>query len=376
MTAPSALSRTLLLAAGVAAGLAGCWPPPGAGPTPPALSSSPRPTPAPSPVEPAASLPPPSPLAPPTAGPVDDPGTFDLSQPLPAAGLDSTLEASEDTLVSAALASDELAGFLLTELVHDGGVVLFRTLAGPVASAGRQPEPEGSRKAPARRKAPVQRRLERKGERQLTLRQACEGDAACRSGQRRVKAEVVVRQVVRAQVTDAAGSNTTQRYAEVFRRDLVLRPVAGKMALDAVGPASLRSAADGRGLDVREVTASLADGTPLLAWRTGDRPTPVAQLPQLPPGAALRVRVRLEGTRPGGRVVLASFPGQAWDDRVVLVASGLDPTEGDFSGTITVPSRPGASHLLVEAVDARGLEVAGSYRSVGLGFSARIGASP
>jgi hypothetical protein len=318
-----------------------------------------------------------APSATPQAPQAEDPGAFDVTQPLPAASIDSTLGADEDVLVAAALASDELTGFLQTDLVHDGGVVLFRSLALPEALAVRQAGPDAAQRTPGGgAKAPLRRQLERKGERELALRQACEVGEDCRAGKRRVKAEVAVRQVVRAQVTDSSGANATKRYAEVFRRELMLRPSAGKLALDAVGPLSLRAAGDVRGLDLREIAASVGEGTPLLAWRAGDRPVPVAQLPLLQAGAKLRVRVRVDGARPGGRLVLAGFPGQSWSERVKLVASGVDPTAGEYSGSVTVPPRAGATHLLVEAVDARGLEPAGSYRSVGLGLSARVGTSP
>ncbi|MEB3223823.1 MAG: hypothetical protein VKS61_17250 [Candidatus Sericytochromatia bacterium] len=376
MTPGRARPIPLLLATSVAVTAAsGCWstpvmPGPSAAPT---AVASPRPV---------ASTPPPKPSPTPTpkpaasAGADEDAGAFDLAAPLPSASVDSTLEATEDQLVSAALSSDELAAYMQTDLIHDGGVVLYRTLAAPLVASGRRLEGDGGRKppSPVGRKPPMQRQLERKGEPELSLRQACDAGEDCKAGRRRVRAAVTVRQVVRAQLTDTTGATVTKRYAEVFLREVVLGPKAGKMSLEAIGPLMLRAAGDARGLEMREVALSLQDGLPLLAWRAGDRPTPVAQLPVLAAGGTLRVRVRIDQARPSGLVVLAGFPGQKWDERVKLVASGVDTATGEYSGSVTVPARQGATHLLIEAVDARSLEPAGAYRSVGLGFSGRVGA--
>lgn len=355
-------------------------------PVRPAASESTAPSPAPS-MTPSAA---PSVATSPAPATVDA-GAFDLNAPLPAPSTSSDLAGEEDSLVNAALASDELAGYLSTELIHDGGVVLYRLL-GPAGGGLLARADEGGGRAPGRgerledvpreevdaetRKRPVLRKVEKRGGRQLELERACEAGEDCKVGNRRVRAGVVVRQVARAEVTDTAGKTSVRTYAEVFRRTVMLRPETGRMRLEAVSPFTVQAAGQLKGLEVQAVSFGLPGATPLLAWRPEDKPRAVAETPLIPPGASLRVQVRVDQPSPSAVVVLAGFPGQPWGERTKLVPVGVELTSGEFAGTVKVPAREGATHVIVEVVDARSLLPTQPYRSLSLGFSARVVTTP
>ncbi|MEB3195642.1 MAG: hypothetical protein VKP62_00410 [Candidatus Sericytochromatia bacterium] len=307
----------------------------------------------------------PRPPSPPPTAVAEADEVLELDSALPDAALDSDLSDDENAAVAKLLDSDLLAGYLSTTLIHDGGVVLFRTLALPQVAArtalkeARKPD----------RAKPERRALEKKGGRDLRLRQVCENATRCAPGQRAVDATVQVRQIATVEVPDEGGRNKKIRYSELYRREARFRPVDRSLVLEAVSPFSLQTTkAPGR-LALRSLTLADQNGLSVFNWLANSPLMPLAKLPSLSIGTRLRVTVQLPAGLPASVEAYAGFPGVHWQKRVPLTL--IDSADGlTFSGDTEVLGSPGNSHLVIETLTPDALAGKGGYRSNLMGFSA------
>ena len=321
------------------------------------------------PASPAATAGTPSPTAIPTAAAIDP------ADPLPSPSTDSDLAPAEQAAVEQALASEDLLAYLPSELIHDGGVVLYRTMAldnenkpSAAPAAGKKPlgpPPAWARKGDGARSGP-----------QLVLRRDCADPAACAEGDRPVRATVRYQEKGVFTFRDEAGVLQTKRYGALSSRVLLLRPTGGTYALAAASPISVTTSGGRAKLEIAQVSFFGKGSAPIAVLRDEGAPAPVASQPRVVGTDLSRVEVDLVDREAGEAFVFLTLPGQDPKKRLMLLDDGLgvDQVAGDgrFSGQFVVPNRPGVQHAVIDVVDPKSFLPAGAYRSNSLGFSFRV----
>jgi hypothetical protein len=341
--------------------------------------------------------------------------------PLAAASLDSDLDTADNEAIQALLDSAELQALLPSDLIHDGGVILYRVLGEAATSVGvraQQSEPQiaiatprppvldqepltragGNAPAPGVSRAlptseagvltepdAFNRKREARSGAQIRIRRvACPPDELmCRAGDR---AEVVVRYISRGVITlgPQAGANTQKRrYQEVFQRVLVVARAADRKRwqLVSVGAIELQSDAEALPWQLRAVRLYEGDAqVPLLAQEAPFLPLRADALPVSRAGQPLRIEAQLmpKVNLPKRLVVFAHLVGMGDRAKVALRDDGRMPdriaNDGIFTTRFVMPPGSGIRTLGLELVDGAILqEPSGPMRgSRTVGISLRV----
>lgn len=292
--------------------------------------------------------------------------------PLPPAGTDSDLAPAEEQAVEQALASEDARAYLPAELIHDGGVVLYRTLAAPEGKAGAEPGAKAALGPPPRWK----RADGGRSGPQLVLRRACPDGEACAEGRRPVRA------LVRYQEKGAfsfraigTGLLAEKKFGALFSRVLLLKPEGGTYRVDAASPISVTTSGGRAKLEIAQVSFFGKGAAPLAVIADEQATFPAGQEPRVVGGDTSRLEVDLVDRAPDGAFVFLTLPGAGPAGRLQLRddGQGADATAGDgrYSASFVVPNRPGLQHAVIDVVDPRSFLPNGPFRSNSLGLTYR-----
>lgn len=292
---------------------------------------------------------------------------------LPPAFTYSDVEPAEQAAVEQAIATDpDLSAYLPADLIHDGGVVLFRLLQAPLP-APKPPANVGGPIAPNTTLGPPPpwtRTITAKSGTQLILRKGCLDGVDCAVGMRPVRATVQVLQRGELRVNDQS-----KPYGELVRRQIVLRPRDGTLVLAEVSPLTVETQGGRSGLDLKQVTVFEAGGGRVFGLTDFMKPTRIEEEPRLAAGQRLRVEVEVETRRPGTTFVFASRAGNP-ADRVLLRddGKGADKLAGDFrfSGEFFAASTAGLQHLAIEVIDPVSYLDRKAYRAFSVAIAYRV----
>jgi hypothetical protein len=289
--------------------------------------------------------------------------------------IDSDLDAEDNAAIENALNSDDLAAYMPADLIHDGGVILFRTLANKDDSGGKRSQTDN---AAATAEAPNDwRRVEsRKGGRQLNVRREAPAQPSINSHGR---AKVQVRYNVAGRfIVKANGREVTKQFNQLFTRTFRFELKDAKWQLAELTPLQHESQGGRSGVDISRVAVYQGDASQPLHELTGDMNQSIAPetIPTLAPGANVRLEVTASQKNGNAPFVYAYVVGQTDRARVALRDDGMqgDRTAGDgiYSGAVTVPSTPGLRHLGIDVLNPAAFQPAGLVRSNGLGLSFRV----
>lgn len=334
---------------------------------------------------------------------------------LPADSFDpGDVPAQDSEAYQKALADDGTAAYFPGDLIHDGGVILYRIQEvglGGKATAGTwgaslgahdgtnradpttgRPAGESQQGSGARPRPPGlanllpglgcvdtealpdrwQRGNFMPGGRQVRLR---------RQGTQAALATVVAvnRGALRYQLPGRPRPQE-KRFNERFTRELRFAWKNGQAQLREVGPIELTSQGGGQGkLSFASLVVRPSAGAPPLAQlQAGNTETvPVDQLPKVGQGSTLLVELRLGPGQSCPPYLFAHFLSQRGArDRVPLRDDGAsgDATaaDGTYSALVPVLGPEGLAHLAVEALASTSFEARNPYQALALGFSFRI----
>lgn len=296
-----------------------------------------------------------------------------------------------------ALADDGTQAYFPGDLIHDGGVILYRLqqmglglapLSSPMVAGAASGKPsdgmatrtnqQGARPLddkPCLSLDDLPQQWQRAnflpGGRDVRLR---------RQGQGMVVATVVAtnRGALRFRLP-LRPKLQEKRYNERFKRELLFELKGSKAKLIAVGPIELESQ-KGRGrLNFASITVRSTPGGPLLASlgaKTGDF-VPVDQLPAVASKSSLLVEVKLGDGQGCPPYLFAHFLSQGGArDRVPLQDQGISgdatPNDGIYSAFVPVLGPAGLAHLGVEALAPSSFATRSPYQALAVGISFRI----
>ncbi|MFN3431832.1 MAG: choice-of-anchor X domain-containing protein, partial [Candidatus Sericytochromatia bacterium] len=290
--------------------------------------------------------------------------------------LDSDLDAEDNAAIENALNSDDLAAYMPADLIHDGGVILFRTLANR-----EEPKPKQAQTEPVAdtAEAPNEwRRVEgRKGGRQVNMRREAPAEPSINTEGRRAKVQVRYNVAGRF-IVKANGREVTKQFNQLFTRTFRFKLQNDRWQLAELTPLQHESQGGRSGVDISRVAVYQGDAAQPLHELNGDMDRPIApdRIPTIAPGASVRLEVTASQKNGAAPYVYAYVVGQTDRARLALRDDGTlgDRTAGDgiFTGTITVPSTPGLRHLGIDVLNPAAFQPAGLVRSNGLGLSFRV----
>ena len=295
------------------------------------------------------------------------------TDPLPSASIDSDLAADEQQAVEELLTSDDVLAFLPSELIHDGGVVLYRTLAAD--DVRRQTGPEQPINRPLGPPPPWVRADGGRSGALVTLRQDCPPGEDCTQGQRPVRATVRYQQKGTFQYRGPEGL-ISKTFGALFSRVMVLKHDDGKYALDQVSPIAVTTTGGRRNLEIAQLSFFGKPPQPLYVAQRADLTIPLDHQPRVVGGDRARVEVDLVNRELGSAFVFLSQLGRGPTGRIQLLddGRGVDRVAGDgrFSGEFVVPNRPGVQHAVIDVIDPRSFLENHPFRSNSLGISYRV----
>ncbi|MFP5501966.1 MAG: choice-of-anchor X domain-containing protein [Candidatus Sericytochromatia bacterium] len=308
--------------------------------------------------------------------------------PLPEATVDSDLAPDDAAAIENLLDSEQILAYLPADLINDGGVILYQTLAvpdGPPGDEGGEPvrtTQTGSDAAdaggpPAASAPPVSwKRLEgERGGRQLVLRRQ---DATQAGVEKR--AQVVVRYPMRGELAyreSPSSEPVRKRYTQMFQRVFVFQLQENRWRLSRLSPIHMESQGGRSGLEIASFRA-FATGSETAALTLTDRDRLIApeEAPVFRPGQSIRVEAEVDSNRRGEFFVFAHLAGRSDRSRQLLVDDGTngDRLAGDgiYSGTFAVPATEGLRHFALDVIDATTFTPGGLYRSNSLGLTFRV----
>jgi hypothetical protein len=302
------------------------------------------------------------------------PAVTELPPVMTPPAIDSDLDAEDNAAIENALNSDELSAYMPADLIHDGGVILFRTLANKDDGGPKKAQTETA----ATTEAPNDwRRVEsRKGGRQLNMRREAPTEPTAVSIRR---AKVQVRYNVAGRfIVKANGREVTKQFNQLFTRTFRFKLESDRWQLADLTPLQHESQGGRSGVDISRVAVYQGDAAQPLHELTGDMDQPIApdQIPTVAPGASVRLEVTASQKNGVAPFVYAYVVGATDRARVALRDDGTlgDRTAGDgvYAGTITVPATPGLRHLGIDVLNPAAFQPAGLVRSNGLGLSFRV----
>lgn len=304
--------------------------------------------------------------------------TAPADTPLPAASADSNLDSTDQSAVEDVLNSDEVAQYLPDDLIHDGGVILFRTLSMPDAAANGGASGSGAAgTAPLSPPAIWARQNIEHGGRQDKLRLA--KDPA--TGERLVNA--TLRYVMRGELAyrPSQGRAVRKRFAEVFERDLRLRLKNNRWRLDSFSPIQITSLPLDNGPAIDSVKLYPAGGTLPLESLTGtDHWLAPGDEPAIAPGSSVRVEVQAHNRDGGSVFVFADLVGASDRNREQLYDDGthgdLTANDGTYTAVFAVPETEGLRHFAIDVIDPVSFAPGGLYGSLAWGLSVRVTNTP
>lgn len=318
-----------------------------------------------------ASQPTPQPTAQPT-------GAEAVDEALPAASVDSDLASEDQAAIVNLLDTEALEAYLPSDLINDGGVILYRTLAAPKADERKEKvaiTQTNRVEAPAEPPEIWGRRIQEGGARfrQLKLRK----DTADGNKKRAVATlRYPMRGLFAYKYPNAKAVSTP--FVQTFKRDFRFVADEKGWALAEVSPIQYESKAGHSGLEF----ASLAvyrgsESTPAFTpLNTLDRFLGTGALPAFQPGETIRVEVMLQTARNKDAFVFAHLVGNAERNRQQLRDDGLegDRVAGDgiYTRSITLPDSPGLRHFGVDILAPSSFAPGGAYRSNALGMTFRV----
>jgi hypothetical protein len=329
--------------------------PPPASPTPAAPMATPTPAGVVATLAPAST----PPAAAGTATPSVEPST------LPGASVDSDLAQDDEAAVESLLDSDELKGYLPNDLIHDGGVILYQTLALGTATrqrlgcAGPTDPPEIWK-----------RQGEEGGGRQLHVRKAAGmGDVALAEIKYPDRGTFVYRD---------GGPAVRKKFVETFRRQIQLERMGKQWRPTALGPITVESQGGKSGLDIKTAGVFRAGAT-TAAMSFDEQDTLVSlktPLPTFQAGESVRVEAEVADKQACDLFVFAYLVGGNDRSRQRLYDDGTngDRVAGDgiFSGSFVIPATPGPRHLAVNVLDPTVFTPGGLYRSNVVGMTFKV----
>ncbi|HEY9721599.1 MAG TPA: choice-of-anchor X domain-containing protein [Oscillatoriaceae cyanobacterium] len=340
----------------------------------------------------------PSPTFPATALPssvtsdtlVSSPDTPDT--PLPSPSADSNLDAADQGDVEGLLDGSDVSQYLPDDLIHDGGVILFRTLSlgtatssGATANGSTNSGPTTTTTAdPAATDAPTAtgaaappqkwvRENVQHGGRQDRLRISDDPSTHDKL------VDATLRTVMRGTFAyeNARGKIVRNRFTEVFSRELRLRHKKNdKWRLDAVAPIVISSQPAPARLTID--AARFYQGTSSAPFYTvngtTDWQTPGKE-PALSPGELVRLEVEAQNSQ-GDVFAFADLVGPNDRTRQQLYDDGThgdrSANDGVFTGTFTVPATTGLRHFAIDVLDPADFTPTGPYRALAWGLSFQV----
>lgn len=310
----------------------------------------------------------PAPTTPATSGT----GGMATDQPVAIASpaVDSDLPADDNAALQSVVDSDQLSAYLPSDLIHDGGVILFRTMAvddraaGATTTTTSDAEPD---QPPSDWKRSDGKRV---GGRKLEIRGEGNGQVGTASLR---QARMTVRYAIAGSLDyrGAAGRQIHKAFTETYNRTFKFKFDDNRWQLDKLSPLRLESEGGHGGLDLErvQVFANTQD-QPLTEVNNQDRFDNPSEVPAVKPGDSLRIEATARKTDAGKLFVFAYLVGGADRARMMLVDDGTqgDKKAGDgiYTGTVIVPAAEGLRHVAVDAIDGSSFTAGGRYRSEGV----------
>lgn len=295
--------------------------------------------------------------------------------------IDSDLDAEDNAAIENLLDSDDMEAYMPSDLIHDGGVILFRTMATrkdttdralPGAAVVATSEASLSAEPPQ-----DWRRTEgRRGGRQLVLRK--EGGGGDQPGILSKRARVVVKYGVAGQlIFNAAGRRVTKPFSQQFSRTFKFKLADARWQLDELTPLQHESQGGRSGIDLDHVALYAAgEDKPRAEVLKEERFISPDKVPTFTPGESVRLEVKATQKKDAPVFVYAYMVGGTDRSRVLLKDDGTlgDAKAGDgiHTATFAVPTTPGLRHFGVDVINAAAFQPAGLVRSNGLGISFRV----
>jgi hypothetical protein len=311
----------------------------------------------------------------------DDAALAPDMEALPAAAVDSDLESGDQTAIENLLNSEALEAYLPSDLINDGGVILYQTLA---ARETKQ-EKDGADKdatpvaiaddtAPAQPPARwVRQNIERSG-RQAQLRRLGNGGSDRR-------AQVVVRYDQRGQFvyqdpTDSKGARR-KNFRQKFERVLRFGLKGGEWTLLDFSPVRMENKDGQSGLDVQSLQVfQPGAASAAVSLTTFDRFVTPAEVPTFKPGETLRAEVTMKSRKGSAAFLFAHVVGTNDRAKQRLMDDGTngDRVAGDgvYTGSFVVPGGAGMRHFGIDVLDPVVFTPKGKYNSNTLGLTFKV----
>lgn len=313
------------------------------------------------------------------APPANQPQTPPLTLASPA--VDSDLDAEDNAAIENLLDSDDMEAYMPSDLIHDGGVILFRTMATRKDAADRVlpgANVVATAEADVTLAEPPQdwRRTEgRRGGRQLTLRKEGGGE---QPGILSKRARVVVKYGVAGQlIFNTNGRRVTKPFSQQFSRTFKFKLNDARWQLDELTPLQHESQGGRSGIDLDQVALYAAgENKPRAEVVKEERFISPDQVPTFAPGESVRLEVKATQKKDAPVFVYAYMVGGTDRSRMLLKDDGTlgDAKAGDgiHTATFAVPTTAGLRHFGVDVINAAAFQPAGLVRSNGLGISFRV----
>lgn len=305
-------------------------------------------------------------------------GTESAEEPLPAAAVDSDLASDDQAAIENLLDTEALEAYLPSDLINDGGVILYRTFAAPEDREDRKEKvaiAQASRTGPADPPDVWGRRIKEGGAkfRQLKLRKE--------TGEGNKKGALVtlrypMRGVFAYKYPNAKAVATP--FVQTFRRDFRFVADEKGWMLASVSPIQYESQGGHSGLEFASVAVYRSnETTPAFpALDTLDKFLSTDAMPAFKAGEALRLEVQLKTARQKDAFVFAHLVGNAERNRQQLRDDGQEGDreagDGIYTHSFTMPAKAGLRHLGIDILDPVSFTQGGAYRSNALGLTFRV----
>ena len=269
----------------------------------------------------------------------------------PSPGPDSNLSSEDQSAIDSLLVSNEFLSYLPANLIHDGGVILFRTLL-DVSDA----EPDA-----------WSRENVTTGIRRDVFRKVATGDPSARAASVDIQIPMSGSLVYQ---DPQSGQIDNKSFNEVFDRKFLFRLNGNQWGLDALTPVKLAPTSDVNGFRIDRLALFHLDSpVPIELGTDFGELTPLASVPNFSPGETLRVEADVSRQTPGGIFAYVHVVGQDDRLRVPMSLDGPSPdhTSQVFTGLVTVPSTPGVEHLAIDVLGSGTFSPGGLYSGLALG---------
>jgi hypothetical protein len=287
---------------------------------------------------------------------------------LPTAGIDSDLDQADEAAVESLIDSADIKALLTADLIHDGGVILYQTLASKDNIAARRPRAGcGGVDAPPDQ---WKRQSQEKGGRQLKLRRVPGANG---------QAVVDYTQVSRGLLTyrDADGP-ARKAFVETATRRMKLARHGSKWELAGVSPLVIAAKNGKAGLDLTSVAVFRSgSATPAFGFDGDDKVLKLdGEIPAFATGETLRVECDVTDKQGCQAFIYAHLVGASDRTRQQLYDDGTNgdrvADDGIYSGNFVLPATPGQRHIAIEVLDPSTFAAGGLYRSNGVAMNFRV----